>query len=71
MEQIRYSHHARIRMAERGITEAEIAAVIVDPEIRYTDLKGNPVLIRTIGGRRIKVVVARDSNPPRVITTGD
>ena len=68
---IRYSYHARIRMAERGIKEAEIAAAIADPEIRYTDHKGNHVLIRTLGGRRIKVVVAKDSDPPQVITTGD
>lgn len=65
---IRYTSHARRRLRERAVAEAEIEAVLSSPDIRYTDLNGNPVFVKTTGTRRIGVVVAVGTEPPRVIT---
>jgi Domain of unknown function (DUF4258) len=53
----RFSAHARQRMIERNIEVADVAAVLDDPSVTFTDRKGNPCYIREIDGRRIKVVV--------------
>jgi Domain of unknown function (DUF4258) len=66
-----YSYHARLRMRQRNISEAEIEETLVHDHTRYTDRKGNPIYINPVKGRRIKVVVALGSDPPHVITAGD
>lgn len=58
-------------MAERGIAEREVEAVLAEYHTHYPDKYGNDILIGHPGGRRIKVVVAKDSNPPRIITAAD
>ena len=58
-------------MAQRQITEGEIEDVLANYHTRYTDRDGNPILIGHPGGRRIKVVVRKDSDPPFIITAGD
>jgi hypothetical protein len=66
-----YTAHARRRQAERDITDAEVEAVLDSPSIPYTDRAGNPIYIAHPGGRRIKVVVKKDSSPRVVITVAD
>ena len=66
-----YSVHARKRMRERRISEAEVENVLANHHTRYPDREGNAVLIGHPSGRRIKVVVRKDSDPPFVITTAD
>ena len=66
-----YTAHARRRMAERKVTEREVEIVLVHHHARRRDAKGNEVLLGRVRGRRIKVVVARGSSPPHVITVGD
>ena len=66
-----YSVHARERMRERRISEAEVEDVLTNHHTRYPDREGNAVLIGHPGGRRIKVVVRKDSDPPFIITTAD
>jgi hypothetical protein len=68
---VRYTKHAEERMVDRRITPAEVDHVLESPDIEYHDAKGNSVLVRFIGGRRIKVVVDVDTNPPIVITVAD
>ncbi len=68
---VRYGPHARRRMSERTISFLEAEDVIENPHTRYADHKGNPILIGHPNGRRIKVVVALNSDPPFVITVGD
>lgn len=58
-------------MVERGISEDEIEAVLSAPHVRYTDIKGNPIYRAEVGGRHIKVVIAKGIDPPRVITVAD
>lgn len=67
---MRYSGHARERMSERNVTEAEVAETVNDHEVSWADPKGNPCYVRLISGRRIKVVLAAD-DPNFVITVVD
>lgn len=50
-------------MVERRISEAEVEAVLANPDLTYHDKKGNPNFVRRLAGRPIRVVVARDRNP--------
>jgi hypothetical protein len=65
------SVHARQRMSERQISAGEIADVLENYHTRYEDKKGNDVLIGHPSGRRVKVIVARGSLPPFIITVAD
>jgi hypothetical protein len=67
---LRLSAHARQRMIERGITEEQITRVLADHDVSFTDRKGNPCYVRTLDGRRIKVVLAAQ-DPKFVITVID
>jgi hypothetical protein len=65
---LQYTRHARDQMILRAVTSAEVEQVIADPDITYLDQYGNPCYIRWVAGRRIRVVVAGGSNPPRIVT---
>ncbi len=66
-----YKRHARERMRQRGVSEAEIEYCLNHHQISYTDKKGNPIYVaETPSGRRIKVVVSKDE-PNTIITVGD
>lgn len=71
MEKPTYTRHARERMVERGISEMEVERALHAYHTAYADRSGNPVVIAHVDGRRIKVVYAKDSDPPRVITAAD
>ena len=73
MEQaeLRFTHHAQLRMQQRKISRAEVEDVVSNYHTSYTDRGGNPILIGHPGGRRIKVVVKKGSSPLLVITVGD
>jgi hypothetical protein len=58
-------------MHQRGISEAEVAAVLATHYSRRQDLKGNDVLIGRVAGRRIKVVVDNRTSPPEILTVAD
>lgn len=58
-------------MTERHITAADIEEVLAHHHLNYPDKKGNRILIGRLEGRRVKVVVAKDSAPPHIITVGD
>jgi hypothetical protein len=66
-----YTRHARERMAERNITEQEVEATLEDHHTEYPDRAGNRVYIGHPDGRRIKIVVKKDSSPPLIITAAD
>jgi hypothetical protein len=70
-DQVEYTKHARLRIAQRNISEAEVEAVLRNPSYSYTDKAGNPVHVGYPAGRRIKVVVAKGSNPQKIITVAD
>lgn len=68
--ELQYLPHARRRMRQRGVSEAEVEACLQGYDISYQDKKGNPVYIANISGRRIKVIVQKE-NLLVVITVGD
>lgn len=68
---VEYTKHARLRMAQRNISEAEVEEGLGNPSYSYTDKAGNPVHVGYPAGRRIKVVVVRGSNPKKIITAAD
>jgi len=68
---INFTNHARDQMALRGISPAEVAQVVSDPDITYPDQYGNPCFVRWVAERRIRVVIAHGSESPRVITAID
>jgi hypothetical protein len=55
-------------MFERNITLDEARQVVDDPDTTLPRRDGKLSYIKTIGGRRIKVVLADDSNPPTLVT---
>lgn len=64
---IRYTQHARARMALRGIREDQVVTVIADSEA--TDVTPDAVRYhRVVDGRPLRVIVKRDSSPLLVIT---
>ncbi len=58
-------------MIQRDISQEEVETALAEYHTVYTDPKGNPIYIGRPGGRRIKVVVRRGSDPPHVITVAD
>jgi len=57
-------------MALRGIAEAEIEAVLANPDtIRSSSTSANPIYVGFPQGRRIEVVVARDMLDPLLVIT--
>ena len=68
---VRYTRHAREQMAFRRISETEVEEVIRQHHTHYADRKDNDIYVGHPGGRRVKVVVAKDSDPPLVITAAD
>jgi hypothetical protein len=57
-------------MMERAISCQEVLEVVQNAEITFRDPKGNPCSVRTIDGRRIKVVLSKE-DPSFVITVID
>ena len=57
-------------MKERSITESEVEECLNSRQVCYTDRKGNKIIRANIGGRGIKVVVAKEDNN-FVITVAD
>lgn len=67
---LKYTSHARQRMKQRRISEAEVEACLQDHDLLYRDKKGNPKYDTYVEGRRIKVVVQKENNSV-VITVED
>jgi hypothetical protein len=58
-------------MANRGIRREEVDDVVKNHHTHYHDRNGNDIYVGYPRGRRVKVVVARESDPPLVITAAD
>lgn len=63
-----YANHARTRMAERGVSEAEVEAAIFAPERWYHGEDGEVVAVRRIGRRTIRVPYLSLPAAPKVLT---
>jgi hypothetical protein len=68
---LQYTHHAKIRMAQRSISTDEIEYCLSNFYASYHDKGGNTIYVAyTQSKRRIKVVVSKD-NSNIIITVGD
>ena len=68
-----FVRHARDRMLERGITEADIRTVLsqydtLRPAVDRGQTAPAEIYIGPCRGRRLKVYVERGSNPPKIKT---
>ncbi len=67
-----YWHHARMRMRQRRITEAEVEQVLAEPDVEYPgNVPGRRVFVGHPGGRYIKVVWVEGTDPVEVVTVAD
>jgi hypothetical protein len=58
---VKYVPHARERLRERGITEAEVEAVVANPDTTMPGkIAGRQQRQGEVNGRRIAVIVAVD-----------
>jgi hypothetical protein len=69
--ELRFTRHAREQMAIRKISDSEVLAALQSYHTHYTDRSGNDIYVGRPGGRRVKVVVAKGSEPPLIITAAD
>lgn len=64
-----YTAHARRRMAERGLSEADVEDIVAHP---YRTVRsrstGNLIYFGRVAGADAAVVVVPGSVPPRVVT---
>ena len=65
--QVRYSHHARERMAEQGIAQKMVDAVLAAPEHRA--LGDTAHEFRAVVGDRLLHVVLFASREPAIVIT--
>jgi len=56
-------------MKDRGISEEEVKQCILDHDMDYADRRGNPIYVGTVKGRRIKVVIQKESSDPIWVIT--
>jgi hypothetical protein len=65
-----YQHgiHSTEKMVLQGITDAEIQAVLDDPTTTERQVGAKVVYTRVIDGWPIRVVLAHDVTPPKVVT---
>ncbi len=69
----RPSRYVQNRMSERGISVAEVDAVLAAPQTTYgSELYDDRVVVlgQTLAGRRLKIVVLK-ADPDHVITVAD
>jgi len=58
-------------MRLRSISETEVEEVLGSYHTHYNDRMGNDIYVGRPGGRRVKVVIAKGSEPPLIITAAD
>jgi hypothetical protein len=64
-----YTFHAREQMADRAVTEADVELVLTGFDMSRPDSRGNMRLAGEIApNSRLLIVVAKDSEPPRIIS---
>lgn len=64
---MRFTHHARNKMRQRGISPADVRVALANPHETRQDDRGNPVIAGVVEGRPLVVVLAAD-DPGLVIT---
>ncbi len=65
---VAFSHHARLRCRQRGISQSAVKRVLKDPEITYTGKSGEQNAVAKIDGARVRVVFFAELDCARIIT---
>lgn len=68
---IQYDPHARLRMSQRNINEAEVLAVLTNPEISRPGRAPRLICTAHPNGKFVKVVYELRGDVYYVITVGD
>jgi hypothetical protein len=58
----------REQLVERAISTGEVELVVSNCQLRWPDPGGNLCYVRLVGARWLRVVIAAESDPPRVVT---
>lgn len=68
---LEYSPHARQKMIERGITDAEVELVMQAPDQNYPHprVPGSKVAVKSVNGRQLKVIYINPSILRTIIVT--
>ena len=66
--EIKLSRHARRQMKWRKITEAEIGAVVTQPDKLEDSVKGRKNAFKTVGIRMLKVTYKQEDECAVVVT---
>jgi SOS response regulatory protein OraA/RecX len=66
---ITYTHHARQRMAQRGISEAEVAETLEAPDDILQGDEQEEIAIKQFGAREVQVVYEEAGGEAVVVIT--
>ncbi len=66
---IKFSRHARRQMKWREITEREVKLALNNPDKLEDTVKGRKNVLKTIGGRLLKITYKPENGDVIVITT--
>jgi len=62
------TNHVKERMKQRGITEEEIEEALTNPEYSYPGARGEKNQVKTINGKKIRVVFKERPGKKIIIT---
>lgn len=65
---IQASHHAGVRMKQRGITSGDVSAVLQNHEVQVVRKDGCTEYVGLVGERRLKVVINEQGSPAILVT---
>ncbi len=65
---IRYTKHAIMRKAERGITDGEIEILLGKPDYTISSFEGRKIAVKRIDGKQVHVVYKEKISHIIVIT---
>ncbi len=63
-----YTHHSRIRMGQRGITELDIAHILTYPTCIKNSIEGTKEAVGKIRNKIIKIIFIETGNYIKIIT---
>jgi len=67
---MKYTKHAKTRVAERGITEEMILEAMLQPSQTYYDLgTGTTIVFKKLNGKHLLVADSREDKEIKIVTT--
>jgi hypothetical protein len=67
---MKYSRHAKLRVAERGITERMIRDAISEPSQTYYDIStGTTIMFKKLNKKHLLVAYSKENGEIKIVTT--